>query len=147
MQDVTQRFLAFCDHIIAEKIPTLSGEYVSSRSKLAQLAGKGASIMTEMSKGRQQVGLDLLQKSVQLFPDMNPRWILTGEGEMFNAHAQAADSPAHTHIPAPGLAENKHTTSKPQLPISELISQLSYYIIDFSEIEKRVEKLETKLQK
>lgn len=149
MQDVTDRFLAFCDYVIRTQTPTLAGEIVKSRSDFAKKAGKGASVMTEMNMKRQQLGIELLQKSVMLFPKMNVVYILTGQGEGMLLE----DNPANNTPTSMAAEPQEPYTLTQKNELQETIHILVEHIVDklpnlnqIQLLQNRVEDIEKKLK-
>jgi hypothetical protein len=75
MNDVTERFLEFYNALIERKI-------VKNAKEFTQKMGVSASLMTELTHERTNVGVNLIQNSVLSF-DLNPLWLLSGTGCMF----------------------------------------------------------------
>lgn len=75
MKYITIRFLEVYEYLKKEK-------KVTSASDFAEKIGISASLMSEMNKGRSNVGLETLQKTVNLFPEINTIWLIKGVGEM-----------------------------------------------------------------
>lgn len=74
--DITQRYLLLIKTLIDNK-------EVSSGKEFAQRIGVSPSSITEIDKGRTNVGLSALQKTVQTFPLINLDWLINGKGEIF----------------------------------------------------------------
>lgn len=74
--ETTQRYLLLINELIADG-------RVSSRKDFAQEIGVSTSSITEITQGRTNVGLSLLQKTVLKFSDVNLDWLITGLGEIF----------------------------------------------------------------
>ncbi|HLN56121.1 MAG TPA: hypothetical protein VK207_09015 [Bacteroidales bacterium] len=74
MNDVTKRFLEAYNFLLSE-------HRVSDQKEFASKIGVSTSMMTEIIKGRSNVGLTAIQNTVLVFA-INSQWIFTGEGEM-----------------------------------------------------------------
>ncbi|MHB1921884.1 MAG: hypothetical protein ACYCOO_06565 [Chitinophagaceae bacterium] len=74
-QEVTRRFLDFFHYLKSQ-------HKVKSASSFATQLGVSTSMMTELKKGRSQLGLKTLQQTVLLYRELDPHWLLTGEGSM-----------------------------------------------------------------
>ena len=88
--DVTNRVLTAVEWLI-------ENEKVQDKKALASELSVSTSMMTEMAKGRSNVGVVLLQNIVLKF-GISAEWLLTGEGSMLKAEAppeppQQAESP------------------------------------------------------
>jgi plasmid maintenance system antidote protein VapI len=54
-----------------------------SKSELAREISVSPSIMSHITSGRNKVGLDVLQKIGEVFPQISSQWLLHGTGNMF----------------------------------------------------------------
>jgi plasmid maintenance system antidote protein VapI len=52
------------------------------KGELANRLGVSAAVITHIYSGRNKAGLDLIQKLLVEFPDIDERWLLIGEGNM-----------------------------------------------------------------
>jgi len=90
MDDVTRRFLDLCNFLISQKI-------VNSASDFAKKVGISTSMMTELSKGRTNVGVKPLQNTVSLFSS-SAEWLLNGKGDMLKSgdtHNNVSEAASH----------------------------------------------------
>ena len=53
-----------------------------SKSQLARILEISPSIMSHIASGRNKVGVEVLQKLIDAFPDISASWLLTGNGSM-----------------------------------------------------------------
>ena len=68
----------------------LAAEKLAS-SKFADILGVNRSSISHLLSGRNNPGLDFLQKVLVKFPHINPDWLLLGQGTMYrNAKSDAA---------------------------------------------------------
>ncbi len=74
MSDINIRFLDFLQYLIREKI-------VKDNADFANKCGISTSMLTEISKGRTQVGAKVIHNSVLHF-NLNANWLLTSQGDM-----------------------------------------------------------------
>lgn len=74
VNELSKRFLEVLDYLIKEKI-------VADNKDFAASILVSSSMITEISKGRSNVGLTAIQNAVLKFP-INPDWLLTGRGSM-----------------------------------------------------------------
>jgi transcriptional regulator with XRE-family HTH domain len=65
---------------IGIRIKELRGEM--SREKFAPLTGISKNTLVFYEKNERYPGVDYIEKLLELFPDINPIWLWTGEGEM-----------------------------------------------------------------
>lgn len=105
VSDVTQRFT------LAFNFLRRRGE-ISSAYEFAKLVGISTSMMTEISKGRSNVGITAIQNAVKVFR-VSAEWLLTGEGEMLKPES-------------PKTEENSGQVSDPEL--SRHINELTEVI-------------------
>lgn len=75
MNDVSKRFIDFYNYLKSEKI-------VKSAAELASILKISPAMMTEIKKGRSSAGLDILQKLLARYRELNPEWLLSGRGTM-----------------------------------------------------------------
>jgi hypothetical protein len=74
MQEITDRFLKFCDYLISKNI-------IKNATDFAKEVGISNSMMTELAKGRSKVGTKAIHNSVLKYY-LNTDWLYTGQGEM-----------------------------------------------------------------
>lgn len=55
-----------------------------SKSAFAQSIQVSAPVITHISSGRNKVGLDVAQKILQAYPQINTDWLILGKGEMIS---------------------------------------------------------------
>lgn len=67
---------------INKRVMNLLEAYGYTKSQFALELGISLSIVTHISTGRNKPGLELIQKVLTHFKDLNPDWLLLGEGEM-----------------------------------------------------------------
>lgn len=75
MRDITDRFLEFCEHLILQGV-------VKNTADFAKEVGISTSMMTELAKGRSNVGTKAIHNSVIKY-HLNTDWLYTGQGKMF----------------------------------------------------------------
>lgn len=75
MKYITSRFLEVYKYLKKEK-------KVTSASDFAEKIGISSSLMSEINKGRSNIGLETLQKTVNLYPEINTVWLVKGMGKM-----------------------------------------------------------------
>lgn len=66
---------------------TLSGK-IRNKTDFANQLGKHKSVVSDYVNGKQNVSEIFLRKVTDLFPEINWRWILTGEGKMLSEQTQ-----------------------------------------------------------
>ena len=65
-----------------KRIVEIMVRFNHSKSSLALELGVSLPLITHITTGRNKPGIELLQRVLQRFPDINPLWLLLGEGEM-----------------------------------------------------------------
>ncbi|OIO12220.1 MAG: hypothetical protein AUJ53_02800 [Flavobacteriaceae bacterium CG1_02_35_72] len=75
LNDLTERFLEVYERLLLEK-------KITNLSDFAKKVGISNSMMTEIVKKRSNVGIKVIQNTVNTFDMISPDWILTGEGKM-----------------------------------------------------------------
>lgn len=76
MNDITKRYLSLISQLIEI-------ERVKDSKDFANAIGVSVSSITEISKGRSNVGLAAIQKTVLKFPAVNLDWLISGNGKSF----------------------------------------------------------------
>ena len=76
MNAITNRYIQIINKLIDNNI-------VRDGKDFALTIGVSVSSITEISKGRSNVGLSAIQKTVLTFPNINLNWLITGEGNIF----------------------------------------------------------------
>lgn len=74
--EITSRFLLIIKELIGEG-------RVSDGKDFANKIGVSPSSITEINKGRTNVGLSIIQKTVSIYPDISLEWLISGVGEIF----------------------------------------------------------------
>lgn len=65
-----------------KRIVEIMVRFNHSKSSLALELGVSLPLITHITTGRNKPGIELLQRVLQRFPDINPLWLLLGDGEM-----------------------------------------------------------------
>ncbi|HEY6082980.1 MAG TPA: hypothetical protein VIU45_05945, partial [Chitinophagaceae bacterium] len=69
MKSITERFLVFYNYLIRE-------HKISNAFDFARKAGISSSMITEITKGRSQVGIKIIHRTVFTFNELNVGWLL-----------------------------------------------------------------------
>lgn len=77
MNSISLRFKEVLEYLVSSK-------QVSNNKDFAIKIGISSSMITEICKGRSNVGAAALQNIVLSFPSINALWLLTGIGSMLN---------------------------------------------------------------
>ena len=62
-----------------------------TKSSFAAKLGVSLPLIAHICSGRNKPGIELIQKVMQAFPEINPHWLLLGQGNMFNQATPKAD--------------------------------------------------------
>ena len=73
-----------------EKLLNLMKEENLTSSRLAELLGIQPSGISHILKGRNNPSLDFIQKILRRFPQVNPDWLILGEGEMYRPQRETS---------------------------------------------------------
>lgn len=76
MNEISERYILLINELIERKLITNSKEF-------ALQIGISVSSITEIGKGRTNVGLSLIQKTVLHYPLISLEWLICGNGFMF----------------------------------------------------------------
>ena len=75
------------------RLETILATEKMASSKFADILGVNRSSISHLLSGRNNPGLDFLQKVLVKFPHINPDWLLLGQGTMYrNAKSDVATS-------------------------------------------------------
>lgn len=88
-----------------------------SKSTFAKELGVSLPLITHITSGRNKPGLDIIQKIMSTFPDLNPDWLINGTGEMYRVLPKKADL---SGVQA-RLNNLKQLTNKPQETLKTMI--------------------------
>ncbi len=83
--------------------------------ELAELLEVQRSNISHILNGRNKPGASFIQKFLEVFPDVNARWLLTGEGEMVYVSATLRENKNDT-LEIKSESEPVYKTASKQLP-------------------------------
>jgi transcriptional regulator with XRE-family HTH domain len=133
---------------VTDRIRTLLGDYDISPSRFADEILALRSSISHVLSGRNNPSLELIQKILAKYPEVNPGWLLTGKGNMKQLNL-FGDEEEVLEVPDTKSTSNLITKSqKVPLPIiespinqaSEQTDQLSMALSSVSEA-KKIEKI------
>ena len=70
------------EHLLAERVKEIMEELEYSPSGFADTIDVPRPILSHILSGRNKPSLDVIQKILMRFPELNPWWLLTGKGTM-----------------------------------------------------------------
>ena len=122
--EITSRFLLLIREL------TDTGQ-VSDGKDFANKVGVSPSAITEINKGRTNVGLSVIQKTVSTYPHINLEWLITGEGEIFKTK-----TPKNVTIENSNINGNKKGNKRelqktlPNTPSKKIVRNLAESLSD-----------------
>ncbi|MFO7613331.1 MAG: helix-turn-helix transcriptional regulator [Bacteroidales bacterium] len=85
-----------------------------SASDFAEKLGVQRSSVSHIMSGRNNPGLEFLQKILTSYPDINPDWLLLGKGEIFRKQTESVKLPDLSCVRSEDPVDYK--TKKQQVP-------------------------------
>lgn len=137
LNELSVRFLRVLEYLIKE-------EYISDNKDFASKISVSASMITEISKGRSNVGLTAIQNTVLAFP-INSDWLLTGRGSMLHNSfppEKVSASPTPPQKEPSILPENESFIYK---VYKEKDNENKSLIEELGSLKERIRNLESKL--
>lgn len=116
-KDVSSRFIEVLNELLKRGC-------LRDKKTFASSVGCSTSMITEISKGRSNVGVSVLQNTVLNF-GVSATWLLVGTGEMFANEDKQKGKPVY-YSPVSGVNENitEYTNSENPTLLSERVSHL-----------------------
>lgn len=117
-KDISSRFIEVLNEL-------LKRGFLPDKKAFASSVGCSTSMITEISKGRSNVGVSVLQKTVLNF-GVSATWLLVGTGEMFSSEEKQKGKTAYYSPAVSGLHENvtEYTNPENNTLLSERVSHL-----------------------
>ena len=75
---------------ISDRINELIDSNKLTKKSFAEVTGLSQPIVSHLTTGRNQPGLDVLQKMLTAFPDINPEWLIMGKEPMYKQGSEEA---------------------------------------------------------
>ena len=75
--------------MIKDRVLSLINREKLSSSKFAEIIDVQRSSISHIISGRNKPSLDFIQKVLEKFPNLNPNWLVTGNGAMYFESAQS----------------------------------------------------------
>lgn len=82
----------------AEQIIKLISWLQINKNQFAMSIGVPQAILSHILSGRNKPSLDVMKKIMQAYPQINPHWLLFGDGDMFTASAHTASKSEEAHF-------------------------------------------------
>ena len=137
-KDVSSRFIEVLNELLKRGC-------LRDKKAFALSVGCSTSMITEISKGRSNVGVSVLQNTVLNF-GVSATWLLVGTGEMFANEDKQKGKPVY-YSPVSGVNENmtEYTNHENPTILSERVSHLKKENEMLTQIIKEKERLITVL--
>jgi hypothetical protein len=74
-----------------KRIVEIMVRFNHSKSSLATELGVSLPLITHITTGRNKPGIELLQRVLLRFPDINPNWLFLGDGDMMKPEPKQVD--------------------------------------------------------
>ena len=74
-----------------KRIVEIMVRFNHSKSSLATELGVSLPLITHITTGRNKPWIELLQRVLQRFPDINPNWLFLGDGDMMKPEPKQVD--------------------------------------------------------
>lgn|SRR5690606_6975651 len=113
--DVTKRFIEFYNYLVNEK-------KVKNAADFANKTELSRSIITEITKGRTNCGVKIIQNTVQKFPELDLYWLITGRGEMLKVPGRGS---ADSEVEIVGQGNIVDPGNKAETEIARILSENS----------------------
>ena len=116
-KDISSRFIEVLNELLKRGC-------LPDKKAFALSVGCSTSMITEISKGRSNVGVSVLQNTVLNF-GVSATWLLVGTGEMFANEDKQKGKPVY-YSPVSGVNENitEYTNTENPTLLSERVSHL-----------------------
>ena len=121
-KDISSRFIEVLNEL-------LKRGYLPDKKAFALSVGCSTSMITEISKGRSNVGVSVLQNTVQNY-GVSATWLLVGTGEMFVSEEQET-----------------HNKSSAEPMVDKLLGIIQQQAEDIGQLRSELAQLKQRLQK
>lgn len=111
-----------------DRLKTLLQEMGMSQAEFADSIGVGRPSITHIMTGRDKTSQTVVSKTLLRFPEINPMWLLKGEGEMFRPGVGKYFSQKTENVP-----DIDETSQEPQIKETQTEIQTSMFQDDSDE--------------
>ncbi|MCB9261934.1 MAG: helix-turn-helix transcriptional regulator [Flavobacteriales bacterium] len=98
-----------------------------SKSDFASAIGVQPSLISHISSGRNKVGVEVLQKMLEIYPDISAEWLMLGKGDMFTQN-------------------NTNQSIRLKVEVQNLISEMDLVQNQFNVLKRKFDKLASELK-
>ncbi len=142
-----------------KRIVEIMVRFNHSKSSLASELGVSLPLITHITSGRNKPGIELLQRVLLKFPDIDPYWLLLGQGNMLKEVAKPVDvSPVLAELnQVKSLITNALDTNTTMLEyhkllldevlhLQEMSIKIQHSSEDLAKLEQRLNKVQEQLR-
>lgn len=101
------------EHLLAERVKEIMEDQEYSPSGFADTIDVPRPIISHILSGRNKPSLDVIQKILMRFPELNPWWLLTGKGQMKQLNLFSEEELESVSIKPNTTIQNHHSTPSP----------------------------------
>ncbi len=101
------------EHLLAERVKEIMEDQEYSPSGFADTIDVPRPIISHILSGRNKPSLDVIQKILMRFPELNPWWLLTGKGKMKQLNLFSEEELESVSIKPSTTIQNHHHISSP----------------------------------
>jgi transcriptional regulator with XRE-family HTH domain len=137
---------------INKRVMHLLDVYGYTKSQFALELGISLSILTHISSGRNKPGLDMIQRILTHFKDLNPDWLLIGTGDLKREKQKSIDISAELEqlklvsIELSSLQESVHQVLNYHKILYDEVSYLHTLSQNLSSMGQKQEQLTRKIE-
>lgn len=102
------------EHLLAERVKEIMDNLEFTPSGFADTIDVPRPIISHILSGRNKPSLDVIQKILMRFPELNPWWLLTGKGNMKQLNLFSEEELESVSI-KPTIQHHQHSASNPTL--------------------------------
>lgn len=109
----------------SEKIVKLLERENLTAKQCADIIGITRSSMSHIINGRNNPSLDVMRKILENFPNINPEWLILGEGEMYRQKSNPREPGLFDNIIETNSLSDENNEKQPQKTTDEIISTVN----------------------
>ena len=109
----------------SEKIVKLLERENLTAKQCADIIGITRSSMSHIINGRNNPSLDVMRKILENFPNINPEWLILGEGEMYRQKSNPREPGLFDNMIKTTSLSDENNEKQPQKTTDEIISTVN----------------------